>query len=160
MTDQVTSDTFWNGLDGVQAGMLGVKGNRPIPMSHYVDREKNALWFITAKGTDLVRALEAGPEPARYTVASQKGDLYAVADGTAKIIHDQGKLEELWNAVAGAWFEDGAKDDDAALVRMDLVEAEVWATNGSLRFLYEIARAHLTDAKPDMGAHGTIRFAA
>jgi len=46
------------------------------------------------------------------------------------------------------------------LIRFDLTEAEVWATGGSLKFLYEVAKAHLTDSKPDMGDHGTIHFNA
>ena len=71
---------------------------------------------------------------------------------------DPAKLDELWSAIAGAWFEDGRQDDDVQLVRMDLSTAEVWATGGSLSFLYEIAKAHLTDEKPDMGQHGTVRF--
>lgn len=160
MTDHVTQDTFWDGIEGIQAGMLGLADARPVPMSHYVDREAGALWFITANGTELSRALQSGPERARYVLASGKGNLYAVADGTAKIIHDREKLEELWNVIAGAWFEDGKDDEDVVLLRMDLEEAEVWATDGSLAFLYEIAKAHLTDEKPDMGAHGTVRFAA
>jgi hypothetical protein len=44
------------------------------------------------------------------------------------------------------------------LVRMDLKQAEVWLTGGSLSFLYEIAKANVTKQVPDAGEHGTIRF--
>ena len=41
---------------------------------------------------------------------------------------------------------------------MDLTEAEVWTTGGSISFLYEIGKANMTDQKPDLGEHGTLRF--
>jgi general stress protein 26 len=158
MTDTVTHDDFWTRLGDLNAGMLSVGENRPIPMSHYPDRDANALWFITAMGTDIAQALASGSQPARYIVAA--GKLYATIDGTASLSNDAAKLAEIWNAVADAWFEDGREDDDIALVRIDLKSAEVWATDGGLAFLYEIAKANLTDEKPDIGAHGTLSFTA
>lgn len=158
MTDTLTPDDFWSRLDDLNAGMLALADGRPVPMSHYTDREANALWFITARGTAIAEALENGPHPARYVVAS--GKLYATIDGTAQISQDRAKLDEIWNAVASAWFEDDKQDEDLTLVRVDLKDAEVWATDGGLAFLYEIAKAHITDEKPDMGTHGTLRFAA
>lgn len=158
MTDTLTPDEFWTRIENLNAGMLSVGEDRPVPMSHYPDREANALWFITAKGTDIAKTLATGSRPARYIVAS--GKLYATIDGVAKLSHDEEKLEEIWNAVASAWFEDGSRDDDVALVRIDLKDAEVWATDGGLAFLYEVAKANITGDKPDMGSHGTLRFAA
>ncbi len=160
MTDTLTQDDFWSHLDGVQAGMLAIGNARPVPMSHYADREARALWFITAKGTDLVDATRDGVKPARYILASGNGKLYARIDGHATLSNDRAKLDEIWNVIADSWFEDGKTDGDLALVRVDLNEAEVWITNGGMRFLYEIAKAQMTDEKPDMGTHGTLHFAA
>ena len=81
MSDQLTKDEFWNRLDGITAGMFNVNDGRPVPMSHYVDREANALWFITAKGTDLEAALRSGGADGRYTVADRGGKLYANMHG-------------------------------------------------------------------------------
>ena len=155
--DTLTPDQFWSRLDGVQAGMLGAGSARHVPMSHYAEAETNRLWFITARGTDLVEACQSGAE-ASYIVASGDGKLYARIHGRARVETDQAKIDELWNPIAGAWFEDGKDDPDVRLIRMDLSEAEVWATDGGLRFLYETAKAHLTGTPPDMGEHGTIRF--
>ena len=41
---------------------------------------------------------------------------------------------------------------------MDLTEAEVWATGGTLSFLYQIAKSKVTGEKPDMGEHFTLSF--
>lgn len=161
MPDMLTKEDFWTRLEGVQAGMLSLgAGGRPVPMSHYVDPHSDTLWFITAQGTDLAEGLSSGPRPARYILASGDGRLYARVDGAASLSQDEAKLSEIWSAVADAWFEDGRTDDDVALVRLDLSEAEVWATSGSLRFLYEIARAQVSGDKPDIGTHGRLSFAA
>jgi general stress protein 26 len=161
MPDTLTRKDFWTRLEGVQAGMLSLgAGGRPVPMSHYVDPESDTLWFITARGTDLAGGLASGARQARYILASGDGRLYARVDGTASLSQDETKLHEIWSAVADAWFEDGTDDADVALVRLDLSEAEVWATSGSLRFLYEIAKANLTGDKPDTGTHGVLAFAA
>jgi general stress protein 26 len=150
-------EEFWGRLDDIRTGMLGTDKARAVPMTHYVDKDANALWFITANGTDLAKTAQTGAS-AEYIVISDDEHLYARIDGKVQAVTDPAKLDELWNAIAGAWFEDGRQDDDIQLLRMDLSEAEVWATGGSLSFLYQVAKAHITDEKPDMGQHGTIRF--
>ncbi|NNF90205.1 MAG: pyridoxamine 5'-phosphate oxidase family protein, partial [Boseongicola sp.] len=57
MTDKIDAKEFWNQLDNVMAGMLTLEGARPVPMSPYSDREAGAIWFITARGTDVEEAL-------------------------------------------------------------------------------------------------------
>lgn len=160
MTDQLTKDDFWTHVDDVRAGMFNVDGGRPVPMSPYADKNDEALWFITARGTDLESALRGGAKAARFVVAEGSAKLYATVDGTARLSEDNSKLEEIWNTVADAWFEGGKTDPDVVLVRFDLAEAEVWTTDGTLGFLYEIAKAQVTDSLPEMGSHGTVKFAA
>lgn len=160
MTDIVSQDTFWTRLQDIVAGMMHIPNRRPFPMSHYVDRENNALWFITARGTALAEALSGGAVTCHYVVASRDGQLYATIEGSAQEFVDPEKKDDLWNVVADAWFKDGQKDPDAVLLRLDLTEAEVWATSGSLGFLYEIAKAQVTGDKPDVGEHSVLKFAA
>ncbi|RZW03847.1 MAG: general stress protein [Rhodobacteraceae bacterium] len=160
MTDKIDAKEFWNQLDNVMAGMLTLEGARPVPMSPYSDREAGAIWFITARGTDVEEALRGGAKHAQFIVASGDAQIYANIEGTARIVQDPSKLDEIWNAVADAWFEGGEADPDVTLVRFDLSDAEAWTTGGKLGFLYEIAKAQVTDEKPDMGAHGRLNFAA
>ena len=160
MTDQSDlTDTFWDRLDDINAGMLGVTEDmRLVPMSHYADREQGALWFITAKGTDLVGSVAGGAKPAIHAVTDGGEGLFTRIHGNLSLSQDRAKLDELWNAVASSWFEDGEQDPDVQLLRMNLTEAEVWATGGKLGFLYEIAKSKITGDKPDMGDHYTLRF--
>lgn len=157
MSDQ--RESFWKRLKGVNAGMLGAGDDwHFVPMSHYPDPETGALWFITAKGTDLATALTAGPRPGMHIVSDGGEGLYARISGRLSLSDDAAKLDELWNAIASSWFEDGKQDDDVQLVRMDLEGAEYWLTGGAISFLYQIARSKVTGEKPDMGEHGTLSF--
>lgn len=160
MTDTLGKDAFWTNIDAVQAGMLSIDGARPVPMSQYADEEENALWFITAHGTDAEEALRGGARQARFVVAEGDARIYATIDGTIGIVDDTKKLDEIWNIVADSWFEDGKSDPDVTLLRFDLSEAEVWTTGGRIGFLYEIGKAQMSDHKPEMGAHGRLSFAA
>lgn len=150
---------FWDRLDGINAGMLGAAPDwRLVPMSHYADPEQGALWFITAEGVDLVDAVKGGPQKAVHAVSDGSGELYARIEGTLSLSDDRAKLDELWNAVASSWFEDGKQDDDIRLLRFDIAEAEVWATTGGIGFLYQLAKSKVTGDQPDMGEHFNVRF--
>ena len=152
-------DTFWKRLDGINAGMLGCAPDwRLVPMSHYADRDQSVLWFITADGTDLVKAVEGGPQQAVHVVSEGGDKLYARMEGTLELSNDKAKLDEIWNAVASSWFEDGKQDEDVRLLKLKLSTAVVWATTGGLGFLYEVARSKVTGAKPDMGEQYEIAF--
>lgn len=152
-------DTFWKRLDGINAGMLGCAPDwRLVPMSHYADRDQSVLWFITADGTDLVKAVEGGPQQAVHVVSEGGDKLYARMEGTLELSNDKAKLDDIWNAVASSWFEDGKQDEDVRLLKLKLSTAEVWATTGGLGFLYEVARSKVTGAKPDMGDQYEIAF--
>jgi len=155
--DQKRTDQFWSRLDDVNAGMLGTTEDpRVVPMSHYADRDQSALWFITAKGTDLAKSLAGGAKPAIHVVSDAGEGLYTRIDGQLSLSDDRAKLDEIWNAVASSWFEGGKEDPDIQLLHMDLSGAEVWATGGSLTFLFQIAKSKVTGDKPDMGEHYTL----
>lgn len=165
-TDRTAHDAtrqLFDHMDEVKAGMLGVAGSgqHMQPMAHHVDRDARMLWFITASDTDLVRAAGAGAV-AHHCVIGKNHDFYACLKGRIAVSADEAKLDEIWNAVAAAWFEGGRGDDRITLLRMDLTEASVWSnTSSSMVFAYEIARANLSAShKPDIGEHRIIDLAA
>ena len=153
-------EIFWKRLEDVNAGMLGCDPDwRLVPMSHYADPDQGALWFITAEGTELVDLTRDGARQAVHVVSSAGDKLYARIEGRLELSNDRAKLDELWNAVASTWFEDGKQDDDIRLLKFSIASAEVWATTGGLGFLYQVAKAKLTGDQPDMGEHFEVVFA-
>jgi general stress protein 26 len=150
----MSSDKFWDRMEDINAGMLAVDGKtRFVPMSHNTDADERTLWFITAKGTDLVSAAEAGPVEATYLVAEGGKGLYARVEGRLSISNDRAKLDELWNLVASSWFDGGKDDPDLRLLAFNVADGEAWATPSGAGFLFQIAKAQLTGAQPDAGEH-------
>lgn len=158
MADNLKKE-FLDRLEDTRVGMLSAGAARAVPMSHYFDDDdpKSTLWFITAKQTDLSIAAGSGT-PGTFIVSSTDEALHARIEGTLSVSHDTEQLDKIWNKIAQAWFEGGQQDPDIQLLRFDPSEAEVWLTGGSMKFLYEIAKAHLTDSRPDMGDHAVITF--
>jgi len=150
-------DTFWDRMEKVTAGMLHTDHDRVVPMSHYVDRDRNCLWFITADGTDAYEAAQAG-KSVHHVVAEQAAHLYAKIDGKLSVSNDKEKLDELWSPVAAMWFEDGREDEHVRLVQFVPSTAEIWATEGNAGFLYEVVKANVSKQTAEGGDHGTIRF--
>ncbi len=148
-------------MDDVQAGMLGIKGQgRLIAMSPQVDDDvPDHVWFITAKGTELAKAVASGAQPAQLVVADANAGLYADAEGMLSHSTDREALDEAWSFVADAWFEGGKHDPDVCLLKFTPASAEISVTPTSgVKFLYEIGKAHITGEKPDAGEQGSIVF--
>lgn len=156
MTDHLNEE-FWDRAAKITAGMLSADGAAPRPMAHQVHKRDRALWFITAQGTDIAEAAENGAQ-AQHILACAHGQLYATINGRLSIEIDEGKIDEIWSPMAAVWFEDGRDDEDIRLVRFTPTEAEIWATDGKAKTLYDFAKAAITDEKPDVDEHATLRF--
>lgn len=152
-------DLFWGTADDTRFGMLGVEGSgqHMQPMTHFIDRDAKALWFMTSLKTDLVRAVGDGAT-AHFTIVNKGQDVQICAKGKIRRVEDAAKRDELWNPVAGAWFED-KNDPSLVLLKLTLEDAALWAsTDSSFVFGWEIAKAHVKDEDPEAGTHKVIRF--
>lgn len=142
--------------------MLGVigSGQHLQPMSPYPDRDAGIVWFITSRQTDLARAVGLGAT-AHFAFTGKNDDYYACMRGPIAQVEDEAKIDEIWNAVAAAWFEEGREDHDVCLLRLTLSDASVWATsNNPITFGFEIARANMSHDRAHLGAHRTIEWRA
>lgn len=153
-------ELLWDELKDVHAGLLGIVGSDQHlqPMAHYPDREGKRLWFLTKRETDLVQGLQPG-DIAEFAIVSKKQDFHASMRGTLVEHRDQAKLDEIWNPVSGSWF-DGKDDPGLVMLALELKDAAIWASTGSnVAFAWEIAKANMTDAKPDVGVRTEVVFA-
>ncbi|KQI68313.1 hypothetical protein AN189_10915 [Loktanella sp. 3ANDIMAR09] len=159
MTDAKTD--FWDRIDDVQAGMLGLTDNgKLVPMSPTLRKARDGkIWFIAADGTELVDNTDSQGKPARFVVADAKSGLYANIEGTLELVQDAAIRDELWSVVASAWFEGGKQDDDVRLLCLTPTLAGCWfSTTNPLKFLYEIGKANVTGAEPDQGYQADLTF--
>lgn len=153
--DRNLTEKFWERLDDCRTGMLVVDG-RAVPMSHYIDENHLDLWFMTARGTFM--SDHADGSSAHFIVCNDDKGLYASLTGILTPDTDPAKVEEYWNAVAAAWYEDGKQDSDLQLLRFRLQHGEVWTAKDGAAFLFQIVKANVTGDKPDIGEHFEMKF--
>jgi general stress protein 26 len=159
-TKEVPREQFWDVLEDVHAVMLGLE-NSPQhmqPMAPYPDRERDAVWFLTKKDADLFKELKR-TDKARFTLVGPNHDYHASVTGALFENEDRAQIDKMWNQVVSAWFEDGKDDPKLALLEMKLQDAAVWASVGNpIVFGWEIAKAHVKDEEPDVGARAHLAF--
>jgi hypothetical protein len=70
--------------------------------------------------------------------------------GTASVIQDRAKIDEIWNERYKVWFPNGKDDPSIALIHVRGKEAQYWDQSGAskLKYLYEAVHAYATGTKP------------
>jgi general stress protein 26 len=98
---------------------------RSRPMATLKAPFEGDVWFFTrasAPKGDEIR------ENDHVNVSFSDGDdnRYLSISGTASVVRDKERLEELWSGRLKDWFPDGKKDPDLALLRVRVDRAEYW----------------------------------
>ena len=156
MTDNEDQKKLLELIDDIPIGMLttfGGDGPRSVPMARQEVDAAAELWFITARDTAHVRAIQADP---RVSLTFSARDSWVAAYGRAEVVDDQAKLAELWTTFAEAWLPGGPEDPNATLLRVDLEHGEYWDTpGGKVASLISFAKTKLTGDTYDAD-HGSV----
>lgn len=131
--------------------LAGALVSTPMGMQDFED--PGTIWFITERSSDKVQALEADPR-VNISCSSKKG--WVSLAGTARVSDDRAKLEELWDASAGAFMSGGPEDPDNVLLRIDGDTAEYWENPGKVAIAVQVAKGLVTDGEPDLGDNDTV----
>jgi general stress protein 26 len=102
---------------------------RSRPMSTQEAEFDGDLWFFTSTDTGKVDDIE---RENRVNVAYAKPDkhLYVSISGTAHLVKDWAKMEELWSPVYKAYFPKGLDDPALSLLKVEVEKAEYWESYG------------------------------
>ena len=115
---------------------------------------EGTLWFFTQDPSPKTRDIADDPQ---VNVSFTDGKSYLSLAGTASVERNQTRIDQLWNPMVEAWFDNGRDDPSVALLRVDATSAEFWAINkpGVVR-AFEIAKAIVTKTTPDVGENRTV----
>ena len=134
---------------------------RPMTTQNSDLDEDSCLWFFMSRSGDPVADIAS--EPIVNLVYADPGeDTYVSISGTASVVEDLAKKEQLWSKAAQAWFPGGVTDADLALVRVQITHANYWDIDESkIVQLFRKAQAVIT-GKPvkGLGEHAEIRMNA
>jgi general stress protein 26 len=130
--------------------------SRPMTIQQ-VDPSPTVVWFFTTRDGMLAASVANGG-PANLSVTDHADSFYVSISGSARLVDDRAKAEDLWSTMAKAWFPGGIDDPNLALVRMDVDAVEYWDSDHSKMVqMLMMAKAAVTGSPPtDIGTHGTL----
>lgn len=96
------------------------------PMSANGEIEPNGdLWFFTY--TDSAKVTEVDrTEQVNVSFSAPDKQRYVSMSGTAQLVQDRAKMQELWKPELKAWFPQELDEPEIALLKVTVETAEYW----------------------------------
>jgi general stress protein 26 len=107
----------------------GTLHSRPMSTNGEVEFDGD-LWFFTYASSEKVAEIEHNNQVNLSFAAPQKQS-YVSISGTAQLIRDRAKLEQLWKPQLKAWFPKELEEPDIALLKVNVEKAEYWDSPSS-----------------------------
>lgn len=148
MADDTTK--FWEMIDDIRVAMLTTEGSDGLesrPMSAYVDKAANAIWFITKLESDKTNEIKDDAH-VNLAFSDSKANKYVSVTGTARIVRDPAKAKELWNPFAEAWLPEGPDAPTTGLLHVTPTHGTMWDSPGKIATLFRVAAANITQSPP------------
>lgn len=148
-------------IKGIKTAMLttidgGVLRSRPMQTQEF--EFDGDLWFFTSSNTHKAEEIEKDNR-VNVSYAAPSVNTYVSVSGTAEIVKDQAKIDELWNEIHRAWFPEGKDSPDLVLLKIAVEQAEYWDSPSST--IVQIAgfvKAMVTGERADGGEHEKINL--
>ncbi len=100
------------------------------PMSTQGVDEDGTLWFFSAADSDKNNEILQDKNVELFY--SNPGNMnFMVVNGTAEILFDKNKIDELWSPLVKTWFQGGKDDPNLSLIKVTPDTAYYWDTKGS-----------------------------
>lgn len=148
-------------LKGIKFAMLTTDGPdgrlRSRPMTTQESDYADHLWFIAPLNGPMVEELRHQPS-VLLTYADTGGHRYVSVNGTALVMQDRAKAEELWNPMVKAWFPEGPGDPNIGIIRVTVEQAEYWDSPSKPAMLLSMVKAIATGTRPREGEHASLRL--
>ena len=126
------------------------------PMAQQEVEFDGNLWFFSNRKARKVAHLSANPS-ASVTLSSN--DTWISLNGTAEVVEDDLKADQLWNPFVEAWFPQGPHDESVVLVKFTSDTAEYWDTpGGRVASVISFVKAKVTGERYDGGENETVQL--
>jgi len=131
---------------------------RSRPMQTQEAEFDGDLWFFTS--TDTHKTDEIGKDNrVNVAYASPSDNTYVSVSGTASLVNDKEKIEELWNPILKAWFPKGLDDPTLILLKVSVEQAEYWdSASSTVVQVVGFVKALVTGERADGGDHGKVNL--
>ena len=102
------------------------------------------IWFIGHTPSETVENIKTNPE-VNLAYVSQDDKNYLSITGTAELLEDKEKLNELWSVMYNAYFEKGKEDPSVQLIKVTPHGAEYWANGNAITSAFKMTAAAVTE---------------
>lgn len=129
--------------------------SRPMSSNGDIDPNGN-IWFFTNSSSHKVSEITKLPK-VNVSFADTDNQHYVSVSGTAQLVRDQKKIEELWKPEFKIWFPEGKDDPEIALLKINLEKAEFWdGPSSTIGFALSFVSSLVTGKEPDMGENKKV----
>jgi general stress protein 26 len=88
------------------------------------------LWFFAMDDSAKAAEITAHPQ-VNVAFSDDKHQAWTSVSGTATLVHDRAKMEELWAPPLKVWFADGIDTPGITLIKVHAETAEWWEASSS-----------------------------
>ncbi|ANJ25971.1 pyridoxamine 5'-phosphate oxidase family protein [Agromyces aureus] len=124
------------------------------PMSPREVTDAGELWFFAERDSRDASEIAANP---KVGMTLNSGSTFVSFAGTAELVDDPAKKDELWDAAVEAWLPDGPQSPNAVLIKVTADSGEYWDTpGGRIATLISFVKAKVTGERYDGGENETV----
>jgi len=145
-------ERVWELMNKIGFAMLVTRdGNklRARPMSAYLQRDENAIYFLTDARRHKDEEIARDPS-VNLSFADAGSQKYVSLTGMAVISNDRAKIEQLFTTAAKAWWN-SADDPNIRVLKITPDDAEFWDSPGTVISYVKMATAAVAGTRPDIG---------
>lgn len=129
--------------------------SRPMSTNGHIEANGD-LWFFTNASSHKVNEVDRHQQ-VNVSFSEPKKQEYVSMSGTAELIQDRNKMQELWKPELKAWFPNELEDPDIALLKVTVEKAEYWdAPAGWVAHTIGLVRSITTGEKGSVGENEKI----
>lgn len=110
------------------------------PMSTQEVEFDGDLWFITSVDTGKAGDIQRESQ-VNVAYAKPEKQRFVSVSGTAVLVNDRAKIDELWSPVYKAYFPNGKDDPNLRLIKVRVDQAEYWDSKGLIPTVIAFAQA-------------------
>jgi general stress protein 26 len=147
----------------IDTGMLttidedGTLHSRPMSTNGEIESD-GSLWFFTYASSHKVTEVEQHQQ-VNVSFSAPNKHRYVSMSGTAQLVQDHSKIEELWKPELQAWFPKGLDEPDIALLKVNVQKAEYWdAPSSFVAHTIGLVKAITTGEKASSGENEKINL--
>jgi general stress protein 26 len=131
--------------------------SRPMSSNGDIDADGD-IWFFTSASSHKVSEINRLPK-VNVSFADPDNQRYISVSGTAQLVRDRAKIDELWRPEFKIWFPEGKDDPEVALLRVSLDKAEYWdSPSSTIGYALSFVSSLVTGKQPDMGENKKVNL--